>query len=151
MLRNKPSSIVALSHLPPVTAPKFTVLQEARLMLMCHQRSLLKTRILRLSASTEVVLTDFRSQVGLAARWTVLSWSRVTLASIRIWQIQTFYFQHMLIPYKKKQTVFKLIFEITWFRPELSQISHFWSLGMKVNDGQPKYTFSSTGPSISVH
>lgn len=42
MLRNKQSSIVVLSHLPPVTALN-SVLQEARLMVMCHQWGLLKT------------------------------------------------------------------------------------------------------------
>lgn len=45
MLRNKQSSIVVLSHLPPVTAQN-SVLQEARLMLMCHQWGLLKTRFI---------------------------------------------------------------------------------------------------------
>lgn len=45
MLRNKQSSIVALSHLPPVTAQN-SVLQEARLVLMCHRWGLLKTRFI---------------------------------------------------------------------------------------------------------
>lgn len=53
MLRNKQSSIVALSHLPPVTVEDFGVLQETELMLMCHRRGPLKTQFIHLSASTQ--------------------------------------------------------------------------------------------------
>lgn len=108
---------------------EFRVLQEARLMLMCHQRSLLKTRIIRLSASTEVVLTDFRSHKGMAVKWTV--WSRVASASICIWQVQTLYFTANVDFIQKIQKQFQLIFRITEFRLELPRNSTFCTCAWK--------------------
>lgn len=71
---------------------EFRVLQEARLMLMCHRWGLLKTRFIHLSTSTEVLSTDFQSHKSLAMRWTVVSWSRVASASVYICQVQTLHF-----------------------------------------------------------
>lgn len=99
----------------------FRVLQEARLMLMCHQRGRLKTRFIHLSASTVVLQHDFRSHKNLALRWTVLSWSKVAWAHVCICEVQNFTLGYTCWSHIAKHGHnFKQLLGLIYFRLELT-------------------------------
>ncbi len=124
---------------------EFRVLQEARLLLMCHQWGLLKTRFIRLSGSWDALPTDFRSHKSWAMRWTVLSWSRVALAPIYICQLQTLHFATHVDHTAKYRHNFKLLFGLIYFRLELTQTFYFlgsWDEGRELIDTQSAFSHS---------
>lgn len=143
MLRNKQSSIVVLSHLPPVTAQN-SVLQEARLMLMCHQWGLLKTRFIP-------SVSEHRGN----ADWLPITYElgnemncHKLIKSIKSWlgfhlhlsgSNFTLYYTCWSHIAKLRQN-FKLLFGLIYLRLELTQ--NFWDPEIKVGDWHQKCLFS---------